>query len=214
MIAARIAAQFEGRWRQGYVRGKLRGDPVFAAACALLKDSPHPVLDVGCGLGLFGFYLRENGAASAVHGIDFDEAKIAAAQRVAARHYPGVTFAAADALATAPDFRGHVVLLDVLHYIAAERQCALLERLAAQVAPGALCLIRATPREDHWRFRCTQIEEFFLHTSRWMKSGALHYATRDDILSPFRARGFHCTVRPLWGRTPFNSHLFILRAPH
>ena len=44
----RIARRYEGRWLQGYARGKLRGDPVFAAAFELLKDAPLPVLDI-CG---------------------------------------------------------------------------------------------------------------------------------------------------------------------
>jgi hypothetical protein len=45
-----------------------------------------------------------------------------------------------------------------------------------------------------------------------MKSGAVHYPTIEEVVAPFRARGFTWEVRPLWGRTPFNSHLFILRA--
>lgn len=208
----RIACQFEGRWRQGYVRGKLRSDPVFAAAFALLQDSPLPVLDVGCGLGLFEFYLRECGFAPPLVGVDFDAGKIAQARRIAVRHYRDITFSVGDVLATG-DFRGHVVLFDVLHYLPAARQRALLDRLAGQVAPGGLCIIRATPRDASWRFRVTQCEEFFLRASLWMKSCALHYSTAEEITAPFHARGFSAEVRPLWGRTPFNSHLFILRAP-
>jgi hypothetical protein len=81
------------------------------------------------------------------------------------------------------------------------------------VAPGGLCIIRATPRDESWRFRLTQIQEYLLHATRWMKSGALHYPSIDDILAPFHACGFTGEVRPLWGRTPFNSHLFVFRAP-
>jgi 2-polyprenyl-3-methyl-5-hydroxy-6-metoxy-1,4-benzoquinol methylase len=211
VIADRIARRFEGRWRQGYVRSKLRTDPVFATAVELLKDAAHPVLDLGCGLGLFGFHFRESGGMAPVHGLDFDAGKIAAAQRVAASHAQGLTFEVGDVRAL-DGFRGHVVLFDVLHYLTAAQQAELLTRVAAQVAPGALCLIRATPRDGSWRFRVTQVQEFFLRASCWMKTGAVHYATADEILAPFRARGFACEVRPLWGRTPFNSHLFILRA--
>jgi 2-polyprenyl-3-methyl-5-hydroxy-6-metoxy-1,4-benzoquinol methylase len=208
----RIARHFAGRWRQGYVRGKLRTDPVFAAALALLKDSALPVLDVGCGLGLFEFYLREHGFALPLVGLDFDAEKIATACRIAARNYREITFAVGDVLATG-EFRGNVVLFDVLHYLTAERQAGLLEHLAGCVAPGGLCLIRATPRDGSWRFRVTQCEELFLRASRWMKSRALHYATVEEILAPFRVRGFSCEAHPLWGRTPFNSHLIVAQAP-
>ena len=212
MIAERIAGHFEGRWLQGYARGKLRRDPVFAAAFQRLKDSPLPVLDVGCGVGLFEFYLRERGFLPPLLGVDFDVAKIAKAQHIAGRAYSDIQFKVGDVLATG-DFRGHVVLFDVLHYLSAERQSALLDHLAGHVAPGALCLIRATPRDTNWRFRFTQVQEFFLRATLWMKSGARHYATGEEIVAPFRARGFACESFPLWGRTPFNSHFFVFRAP-
>ena len=76
----RIARQFTGRWRQGYVRGKLRSDPAYEAVFERLKDLPQPVLDVGCGLGLLAFYLRERGFTPPVVGVDFDAEKIASAQ--------------------------------------------------------------------------------------------------------------------------------------
>ena len=212
MIADRIAGQFDGRWLQGYARGKLRRDPVFAAAFDLLKDSPLPVLDVGCGVGLFEFYLRERGFLPPLVGLDFDAEKIAKAQHIAGRTYRDLAFSVGDVFATG-DFRGHVALFDVLHYLPAAQQSALLAQLADHVAPGAFCLIRATPRDTNWRFRFTQMQEFFLRASRWMKSGARHYGNVEDILTPFRERGFHCEVRPLWGRTPFNSHFFAFRAP-
>lgn len=208
----RIARQYSGPWLRCYARGKLWRDPLFAAAYDLLKDSPLPVLDVGCGVGLFEFYLRERGFLPPLRGVDFDAGKIARAQRIAGRAYADIHFTVGDVFATG-DFRGHVVLFDVLHYLPAVRQAELLERLATHVAPGAYCLIRATPRDESWRFRITQLEEWFLRFCLWMKSGAIHYPTVNETLAPFRARGFVCEVQPLWGRTPFNSHFYILRAP-
>lgn len=212
MIVERIARHYSGPWLRCYARGKLSRDPVFAAAFDLLKDSPLPVLDVGCGVGLFEFYLRERGFLPPLCGVDFDAAKIARAQQIAGRAYRDIAFAVGDVLATG-EFRGHVVLFDVLHYLSSARQAALLGHLAGHVAPGALCLIRATPRGANWRFRVTKFQEFLLHASRWMKSGARHYGTAEEIAAPFRARGFACEVRPLWEGTPFNSHFFVFRAP-
>lgn len=194
------------------MRGKLRGDPVYAAGCEALQHSVLPVLDVGCGLGLFAFFLRERGYAPALTGIDFDATKIAQAQGIADRAYRDLSFRVGDVMATG-DFQGNIALFDVIHYLPADRHAALLEHLAELVAPGGLCLIRSTLREAHWRFRITQMEEFFLRASRWMKSGALHYPSGEEILAPFRARDFTCEVRPLWGRTPFNSYLFLCRRP-
>jgi SAM-dependent methyltransferase len=212
-VIERIARRYEGRWLQGYARGKLRGDPVFAAAFALLKDAPLPVLDIGCGVGLFEFYLRERGVAAALTGFDFDAGKIAQAQRIAAANYEGVSFCVGDtADALPPGARGHVVIFDVLHYLDPTAQRDLLERAADRVARGGLCLIRETPRDGSWRFRATQLEELFIRSILWMKSGVRHFPTIAEVLAPFERRGFSTQVRPLWGGTPFNSHLFILRA--
>lgn len=210
----RIARRYEGRWLQGYARGKLSGDPVYAAAFELLKDVPQPVLDVGCGMGLFEFYLREGGYPETLTGFDFDSAKIAQASRIAAKDFTNLNFYVADTADALPaGRRGHIVIFDVLHYLPAAAQGDLLTRVAAHVAPGALCLIRETPRDRSWRFRLTQIEELFIHAIFWMKSRAVYYPTVEEIIGPFERRGFSAEVRPLWGGTPFNSHLFVLRAP-
>lgn len=210
----RIARRYAGRWRQGYARGKLRSDPIFAAAFELLKDAPLPVLDVGCGLGLFEFYLRECGFKEVLTGFDFDAAKIEQAQQIAEAHRVEVSFSVGDVADALPvGAPGHAVIFDVLHYLDAAAQRELLDRVAARVAPGGMCLIRETPRDGTWRFRVTQIEEMAIHSILWMKSRAVHFPSVEEVIGPFARRGFSAEVHPLWGRTPFNSHLFILRSP-
>jgi SAM-dependent methyltransferase len=211
-LVLRLALRFREPWLCGYVWGKLHGDPVFAAAFELLKDGPLPVLDIGCGVGLLEFYLRERGFAAPLTGIDFDAGKIRRARRVAARAYPDVVFLEGDGLA-AGAFCGHVVIFDVLHYLEREAQTRLLEHAAACVAPGGYCIVRDTPRGANWRFRVTQCEESWARSTRWLKTGVRHYPSIEAITAPFEERGFLVTVRPLWGRTPFNSHLFVFRAP-
>lgn len=144
--------------------------------------------------------------------MDFDARKIRRADRVGQRAYRDLTFTTGD-VSAAGDFCGHVVIFDVLHYLDAPRQATLLARVAAQIPPGGCCLIRDTLRDDSWRFRATAFGEFFITAIAWQKAGAVHYPTVEDTCAPFRARGFSCDVRPLWGRTPFNSYLFTFRAP-
>jgi 2-polyprenyl-3-methyl-5-hydroxy-6-metoxy-1,4-benzoquinol methylase len=204
---ARIAERYEGRWLRGYVRGKLRGDPVYAAGLALLKDSPLPVLDVGCGIGLFACWLREHGHTAPIHGCDVDAEKIAQARRATAS-YPAVTFHHGEAM----EAHGHVVVFDVLHLLSATEQQTLLTRIAATLPPAACCLLRTTIRDGSWRFWITRAEDWWLRASRWMNADARHYATVEEVCAPFRARGFACEVRPLWSGTPFNSYLFVIQA--
>lgn len=198
---------------RGYVRGKLRGDPVFAAAFDLLSEVPMPLLNLGCGMGLLEFYLRERGYEAALTGVDFDARRIKKARwATEKKRYSGLTFSTEDALEE-QEHSGHVAIFDMLHYLDAPGQRQLLARVAGQIAPGGYCLIRDTLRDGSWRFRATAFGEFVSRGITWQKTGAKHYPTVEETCAPFLARGFSCKVSPLWGRTFFNSHFFTFRAP-
>lgn len=210
-IAKRIAARFRRPWHRDYARAKLRIDPVYAAAAAALGGSGTPLLDIGCGLGLLGCYLRERGFRGDYLGLDFDSGKINAA-RTAMPPYERFAFeeGAAQSL---PPFSGHVALIDVLHYLGRDEQQALLREAAARVACGGNLIMRSVLRDRGWRFRATVAEEFLLHATRWMRSPARHYPSREEIEEPLRAAGLETDVRPLWGNTPFNSFVVVARRP-
>lgn len=211
-VARRIADRFPRRWHRNYVRSKLRFDPAYAAVAAVVAEGASPLLDIGCGLGLLGFHLRESGFGAGYRGVDFDEEKIAIARAIASRHGLDLAFDAGEAGAL-PPFSGHVALLDVLHYLPAAAQQRLLRDAAARVAPGAALILRNVLRERGWRFRLTVWEEYFLYASRWMRSPAVYYPERAEIEAPLRAAGLEPEVRPLWGNTPFNSFVIVARRP-
>ena len=208
-LIARIAARYARREHRSYARGKLRWDPVFQAAGALLADSPRPLLDVGCGLGLLGQYLREHGFRARYVGVDLDARKIVEA-KAAAQSGLELEFLAGSATSL-PAFHGDVALIDVLHYLPAGHQQLALAEAAARVPPRGMIVIRNVVRDASWRFRATVMEEHFIRALRWMRYPATHYPEREEIETPLRAAGFSTGVRPLWGRTPFNSYLFIAR---
>ena len=210
----RIASRFDGRFLRGWVRGKLRGDPIFEATAGLVQGSDLPLVDMGCGLGLLSFYLREKGFNAPIIGVDFDTPKISIANRLSSQ-YRGLHFDATDIFAwlKSTTFQGHIVMADLLHYLPEEKQHALLQAAVPRIAPGGLCIIRETPRARTWRFRATQLEEFVIHRIGWMKSGAKHYLAKEEITAPFAQAGFEISIAPLWGRTPFNSHLFTFSRP-
>jgi 2-polyprenyl-3-methyl-5-hydroxy-6-metoxy-1,4-benzoquinol methylase len=210
LIAQRIGSRLRRPWHGDYARGKLRFDPAYGAVATHVGHHDGGLLDIGCGLGLLGFYLRERGFRGEYLGIDFDAGKIDEARRVAAAHYPDLEFKVADA-GELPPFQGNVALLDVLHYLDRTEQQSLLRAAAARVAPGAALIVRNVLRERTWRFHATVVEEFFLHASRWMRTPARHYPERDEIEAPLREAGLALEVRPLWGRTPFNSFVIVAR---
>lgn len=207
----RIALRFARRSHAGYARGKLRHDPVFAAAAGWIGTDAMPLLDIGCGLALLGLYLRECGWNGDYHGLDFDARKIAAA-RVAAQALD--RFRLDDERAQAlPPFAGHVALIDVLHYLPQDEQQALLREAVARVAPGALLIIRSVLRMPGWRFQLTRLEERFIHAIGWVASPVRHYPLREEIEAPLQTGGLSTHVQPLWTGTPFNSFAIIARRP-
>ena len=117
------------------MRWKVRTDPAYSAALEALRGRDLPLVDVGCGVGLLAFYLREHGYTAPVIGIDFDQRKIDVA-RTAAKNYRDVEFIAGDARDPLPD--GHnVVLLDILHYFDSASQQKILANAARACRPAA-----------------------------------------------------------------------------
>lgn len=205
----RVSLRFPGRWLQGYVRGKLGSDPVYAATATALATTPAPVLDVGCGIGLLAHYLRQAGLGYGYLGIDPDARKIAIA-RAASESGSGLCFELGSG-STLPPWQGHVTLLDMLHYLEPASQRALLLAAGARLLPGASLVIRNVLRDRSWRFGLTRCEEFVVHSARWMRFRALHYPSAVEISDALHAAGLEVTIMPLWGHTPFNSYLAIAR---
>jgi len=205
-----VAARFDERWLRIYAGRKLRSDPIFPAAFELFRPSNQALVDVGCGVGLLAFYLRERNFLAPISGLDRDGRKIERAQAVAERAYRDLRFIEQDVRAPiAPT--GNIVLIDLLHYLPSNEQALLLERLAGRVAPGGMLVIRDCPRDGNARFWLTHLAERFAQITTWNMKAPLHFSTREKICAAFDDEQFSRTVAPLWGWTPFNSHLFIFR---
>lgn len=202
-IAERIAARFSSRFLQGYVRSKLKTDPVYEAVRLRLEGHEHPLVDVGCGVGLLPLFLREHAFPQPIVAIDFDERKIASAPRM-----DGVTFQVGDAREPLP--AGHsVLMLDLLHYFTTDEQRAILANAARAVPDGGVVIIRDAVNDGSWRYRATYAAEAFARLVFWLKAERLNFPTRETIESAFT--GFAKEIVPLYGKTPFNNYLFVFK---
>lgn len=208
---ARVAAQFSQRWLRGYVGSKLRHDPVYQAAYELFSGSDDPILDVGCGVGLLAFYLRERGCRQPILGLDVDVRKIRQGMRIAQQRYRDVDLRSQDVQGPLPAFSGTIALFDVLHYLPFAQQTALLSHLARCVAPAGSLVIRDCPRDNGPRFWMTWAAEKFAQGVSWNLKTSLHFPSREHINGPFPEIEFERESRPLWGTSPFNNHLFVFR---
>jgi 2-polyprenyl-3-methyl-5-hydroxy-6-metoxy-1,4-benzoquinol methylase len=209
-LHTRLAGLYPGHWDRRYVPAKLNSDPLYGAVHDELRGSQLPLLDLGCGLGLLAFYLRERGHDFPIHGLDYDSRKIGGARVAATKGgYDAVAFDHHDARHGLPDHSGNVTILDILQFFQPAQQETLLTLAAERVAPGGKLIIRSGLRDDSWRFKITVAGDVFAKVTFWMKAGPIHYPSASDlhrVLSPYG----QVRIEPLWGGTPFNNHRVVL----
>jgi SAM-dependent methyltransferase len=212
--AKEIARQIGGgRWLQGYVCGKLRTDPVFRQAQELLQQRPGPVFDLGCGLGLLGFWLRSQGIDNPYMGCDLGAWKIKAGQAAAENmNLKNFVLSVGNMTNFPTEGAATICLFDVLHYLPLAEQEKFLERLAQAARGGALLLIRTGVKGCGWRSAVTVLEEVWTRASGWIGGGEINFPRIKSLEDFFTTRGCRVSTRPLWGRTPFSSHWLEIRA--
>jgi 2-polyprenyl-3-methyl-5-hydroxy-6-metoxy-1,4-benzoquinol methylase len=206
-----IADYFPSRWYRSYLRSKLKSDPLYDAVFNELKDSDLPLLDLGCGLGVLAFYLRERGITFPICGLDYDKRKTDGANYVAENLNDKLsTFSEHDARSGIPEHHGNVTILDILQFFTPEELEKLVTAAAERVASGGKLVIRSGLKDNSTRFKITVAGDLFAKATFWMKAAPIHYPTAKDferILSPHGDVG----ISPLWGPTPFNNHLIVMK---
>ena len=211
-IAKRVSALYGSRWHRGYVKSKVRTDPLYGAVFEELKDENLPLLDVGCGLGVLAFYLRARGLTFPISAIDYDRKKVDAANAAAeAGGFDDLEFDHGDARESLPQFTGNVTILDILQFFSQAEQASLLTAAATSLPPGGKLVIRSGLKDRSLRFKITHAGDIFARASFWMKAAPTEYPTRESIAATLEGAGLVGAFRPLWGKTPFNNYLAVFR---
>ncbi|MBR0673744.1 methyltransferase domain-containing protein [Neoroseomonas soli] len=204
-LPSAIAARYAGRITQGFVRGKLRADPVVPVLLAN-RNLGH-VLDLGCGRGQLAIALLLAGVAERVSGLDLDAAKIAAGN-AAARNLPA-RFATADLATAEIPACDTVLLIDVLLQMPPAVQDALLARILA--AEPRRILIRAFDPQRGWR----SAFGFAMERVRRLLGGDLGLAGAvaprplRQLAAPLEGAGYAVTLVPCWAGTPLPNVLLV-----
>lgn len=204
-----LSARYPERFARYYAHSKFATDPLYGAVYDSLADTDAPLLDIGCGMGLCSFYLRERGCKFPMRGLDYDAPKITLAKRVAAAHAPDLVFETSDARTGLPEHSGSVTILDILQYMDADGQAALLREAAARVSKGGKLVIRTGMEGPGWRFKLTKLTDLFAACCFWMKARPICYPRPETLNATLVSCGLSGTIRPLWGRTPFNNWLAV-----
>jgi SAM-dependent methyltransferase len=168
-----------------------------------------PVLDIGCGFGLFSLYYAACGPRRVVRGLDRDGRRIALARRAAARlGLDNVAYAEGDAR----DFKGDseaagAYMLDIVHHIPRETVAPLLRQLRRCLAPGAPLLVKdvdTRPVAKRW--------------FTWVLDKAMapatpvHYWSADAMQAALEQSGFRVRRHLMVDLLPYPHVLYVAEA--
>jgi uncharacterized protein (DUF2062 family)/trans-aconitate methyltransferase len=214
-----------GHWE--WVRGKLRHDPVYHAVLAsgALPEGGR-IVDLGCGrgpllallaaardhhrAGLWPAGRPPPPAAAELVGIELRPRLAAVARRALAGE---ATVRRADLAAYDPPLCRAAVLLDVLHYLGAADQEALLARVAARLEPGGVLLVREADAGRGARYLATRAGERLAALARGHLRQRFHYRSAAEWTRLLAGHGLAVEGRPMWAGTPFGNVLLAARKP-
>lgn len=212
-----------------WARGKLGGDPIFAA---LLNQSVFPsnarVIDLGCGRGLLAasFLAAEKmlvdgqwpaNAPPPPTGLHFRGLELMGREpemgnRVLQPLYPERVQLAQGDMRQA-DFSNIdvVAILDALHYIDYPEQDRLLDQIRAALGPGGLFLTRIGNTEGGLRFRISQLVDRFITTVQGHRLPRMWCRSLAQWVHILEARGFDVQTKPMNGANPFANVMLVAR---
>jgi len=219
-----------GRFARQFARGKLAGDPVFAAILAQgLLAGRARILDLGCGQGLLAAWLMaaqhcHAGAGwpagwpappplSSYRGIEINPREAARARcafaldtlaraQIVHGDIAHVDYGTADA----------VVILDVLHYIDPDAQERVLERVRAALGTSGVLLLRVGDADGGLGFALGALVDravVLLRRRRWRR---LSNRSLADWRAVLERLGFEARVLPMSAGTVFANMLLVARA--
>lgn len=172
------------------------------------------ILEVGCGHGLFSAALAQTAPDRDVVGVDVDGDKIHAAQRAAVRCGGRLRFAALPAGQLPPGPWDAVAIIDVLYLIDRAGQETLVRRLAADLAPGGVLLVKEMALAPAWKFRWMALQErLSVQVLRITEGDELTFVAPVEVGGWLADAGLVVEHRRLDRRYPHPHHLLVARRP-
>jgi uncharacterized protein (DUF2062 family)/SAM-dependent methyltransferase len=189
---------------RGFVRWKMRLDNIFGI---LLEDPGQGLaVDLGCGYGMALGMLASRDATRPLAGCDLDAHRIAAAKTA----FAGLPIELA--VADIRDFPlspcGLILILDVLQYLNAADQRALLAKCCAALEPGGTLLFRIPDRAS----RLTNaLDKLIFRRGRVGHGPTVLRAA--EYRQPLEEAGLEVRERRLRNRLPLAHIVFTARKP-
>jgi uncharacterized protein (DUF2062 family) len=199
------SAQFD----RGFVRWKMRLDRIFALLAAENLGS-GTMVDLGCGYGMALCFAAFRDSGRRLVGCDLNTHRIAVAQQA---------LRALNAEVSMHDVRDYalppaslILILDVLQYLSAEEQLALLKRCCAALEPGGRLIFRVHDRERGLRSALTLgLDRLLFSAERVGARPMILKAAQYE--SALQEAGMQVESRRFRNRLPLAHILFFARRP-
>lgn len=204
-----------------FARGKLSGDPVYAAALAAeFAGASGTLLDIGCGQGLALALVAEAQHTAArgewdttrpdpprftrLVGLEL-RPRVAHIARRALEHEAEIV--PADARHAVLPGADVVLLFDVLQMMPDAAQRELLRAIRAALPHNGRLLVREADADGGWRFRCVRLGNTMkvLLTGRWRQRFV--FRSQAGWRRLLHDEGFEPHVQPMGAGTPFGNVL-------
>jgi 2-polyprenyl-3-methyl-5-hydroxy-6-metoxy-1,4-benzoquinol methylase len=173
---------------------------------ARLVAQGGPVLDLGCGQGMFTHVLRAFDADRQIVGIDTDQRRIHVARAVATDDR--LSFRVGDARSFDLANATHVTLIDLLHHMPFAAQEELLHSLTSQMRPGTVLLVKDLHRRPLWKYTW-----HYLQDSMSYRFSGLWFRAREDMLQLLNACKLEVQVIDLGRGYPHPHIAYLCRKP-
>lgn len=213
-----------GRFPWYFARGKLRGDPAFAA---LLEKGLIPsgrLLDLGCGQGLLASWLLaarrahqagnwppawpEPPRLSAIRGIELVSRDVSWARQVFGKH---AEFELGDICTAEFGTADTIVILDVLHYIDPAAQDDILRRVRAALSPGGVFVTRVGDADGGLPFRFSKLVDGMMFLARSGRMTRFHCRPPAQWREALTRLGFSVEAYPMDKGTPFANVMLVAK---
>lgn len=165
------------------------------------------IVDLGSGAGLFAHVLLEDSPTREVLCVDHDAFRIRSLQ-ASAENLPIEAVEANMAAYELPACQG-IALIDVMHYLEADAQEALLDRCVQALEPGGVIVLRDPDPDGRLKFDLTRAHEGFATRFGLTHAQVGQYRRGAEWSFQMRLRGLATEVLPLKRMSPYADRTVV-----
>jgi 2-polyprenyl-3-methyl-5-hydroxy-6-metoxy-1,4-benzoquinol methylase len=213
--AKKVLAEIIGAFDNFVVRAYCRGRFIilhqrFLDEIGQYLPDDGPILDIGCGFGLFSLYFARQAPGRRITGVDLNERRIEWARRAATRlGVKNVDYLVGNATQfQPPGGLSCAYMLDIVHHIAPPAAEELLDALYQALAPGGMLIVKdvtTKPAYKRW---------FTWALDKAMDAQAeVNYWPKRDLEARLRRSGFIVHSHAMIDLLPYPHQLYVCRKP-